>query len=541
VTDDEEGGSSLAVGDLVGGKYRITRVLGRGGMGIVYEALQLRLDRKVALKMLHRTLLASSSVVERFEREARAAAKLKGPNVADVLDVDVTEHGIPFIVMEYLEGRDLGQELESRIMMPVEETISCVLQACSAMAEAHKAGIVHRDLKPANLFLHTDGDGYVVKVLDFGISKMTEGEQQDMTMTRSTLGTPLYMSPEQIRSTKHVDGRTDVWAMGVILFECLSGSLPFTGENPSAVIAAITADEPLSLQELCPDLPIELCEVVKRALAKSPLQRYQTIDELAQALVPFAAPGTQWATAGPRKRLITTPGVAPPAARSEPIATDAATMASAARKTGQAVAAVSVVDAKQSAEGRSIIPSSAAVSLTMQSGPTERPTASDADQQAQQAASSSLGGLRSVRNSAAESKITAGAWSTEGPSARPKRALAIGAVAAALITVVGIVLFRGGSEPAEKSAAAVAQPPQAERTVSSGALASPVPAAVVSAKAATPPVASAVPPTPSAAPSASTPSASTSPAAKPKSAPKVSPRPVPAPGISKPEQNPMHL
>ncbi|HTM45283.1 MAG TPA: protein kinase [Polyangiaceae bacterium] len=290
--DDSE--NLLGIGDQVAGKYTIRRVLGQGGMGVVYEALHVRLDRKVALKMLHRNMLESPSVVERFEREALAASKLKGPNVADVIDVDVTDDGVPFIVMEYLEGRDLAQELDARLMLPTSEAVAIVLQACSAMAVAHQAGIVHRDLKPANLFLHRQGKGHVLKVLDFGISKMAQSESTNVTLTQSTLGTPMYMSPEQIRSTKHVDGRTDIWSLGVILFECLAGGTPFSGDNPTAVVAAISVDQPASLDELCPDSPAGLNDVVRRALAKDPAARYQTVEEFAEALLPYSSDPAAW-------------------------------------------------------------------------------------------------------------------------------------------------------------------------------------------------------------------------------------------------------
>ena len=290
-------------GDQLAGKYTIVGVLGEGGMGVVYEAQHERLGQRVAIKMLRKEVRDMAEVVRRFDREARAAAKLKSPHVARVQDVDVLPDGVPFIVMEYLEGRDLHTLLDERRQLPVNEAVRYMLEACSAMAEAHAAGIVHRDLKPSNLFLAEGGERPIVKVLDFGISK-TADENVSVTMTQSSLGTPLYMSPEQIRSAKGVDMRTDVWSLGVILYELLSGSTPFSGESATAVVASVTADEPAPLRRLRPDIPEALEATVMRTLEKKPDLRFQTITELAEALLPFAETVTSWV---------------PPVQRGEPI------------------------------------------------------------------------------------------------------------------------------------------------------------------------------------------------------------------------------
>jgi eukaryotic-like serine/threonine-protein kinase len=260
-------------------------------MGYVLAAHHLKLDQRVALKFLKPEALKHAHIVQRFAREARAAAKIRGEHVARVIDVGDLPNGAPYIVMEYLEGEDLGQRLEQRGALPVEEAVSYVLQACEALAEAHAAGIVHRDLKPPNLFLaRTAGRMATLKVLDFGISKAldetTEGGR-NLTSTSMIMGTPHYMSPEQLRSSRDVDQRSDIWALGVVLFELLTGQPPFDGENATAVITSIVTDAPRSLFELCPDAPPGLAPVLLRCLAKSRAERFPNVLELARALLPF--------------------------------------------------------------------------------------------------------------------------------------------------------------------------------------------------------------------------------------------------------------
>jgi len=275
-------------GTLVGGKYKVVGVLGEGGMGVVYEALHVRIGQRVAIKMLHPHMLAQPELLGRFEREARAAGQLRSPHAVRVIDVDATAEGLPFMVMELLEGRDIADDLHVRGQLPIDEAVECVLQACEAMAEAHALGIVHRDLKPSNLFLAREGSRVVVKVLDFGISKMAAKDVEvQVTSTLATMGTPLYMSPEQIRSAKNVDARSDVWSLGVILFELLTGRAPFVG-TAMAVSAAIVADPPPSPRELRPDVPEALEQVVLRALTKSPDARWQDVQSMSAALAPFA-------------------------------------------------------------------------------------------------------------------------------------------------------------------------------------------------------------------------------------------------------------
>jgi eukaryotic-like serine/threonine-protein kinase len=274
--------------DVVAGKYRLVSVLGEGGMGIVYEAQHVRLRQRLAIKMVRPTLATRNNVVLRFEREARAAAQLRSVHAAKVIDVDATPDGTPYIVMELLEGHNLANVFMSRRPLAVDEVIGWVLETCCAIAEAHDLGIVHRDLKPSNLFLAYESGRSVVKVLDFGISKLTDEGDVSLTTTQVTLGTPNYMSPEQVRSAKEVDLRTDIWSLGVILYELLTGDLPFPGATPSAILAAIVADPVAPMTKLRFDLPRELDAIVQKALSKRPEDRFADVRALASSLMPFA-------------------------------------------------------------------------------------------------------------------------------------------------------------------------------------------------------------------------------------------------------------
>ena len=277
-----------AIGEILGGKYRIERVLGEGGMGVVFEATHERLGQRVAIKMLLPALLEVAELVGRFEREARASAQLRHRNSARVVDVDVSPSGIPYIVMELLHGHDLEEELGRRGRLPIGEAVHYVLQACSAMSEAHRLGIVHRDLKPSNLFLNDEGDGTTcLKVLDFGISKI-QTEDVSLTSTQAQMGTPLYMSPEQVRSAKNVDHRTDLWSLGIILYELIAGQPPFMG-SAAGIGAAIVNDPPPPIVTARPDVPAELARVIERALTKSPADRFASARDLAAALMPFSS------------------------------------------------------------------------------------------------------------------------------------------------------------------------------------------------------------------------------------------------------------
>jgi len=254
-------------------------------MGVVVAARHLELGELFAIKLLLPQAAEHPQAVERFLREARAAARLKGEHIAKVTDVGRLENGLPYIVMEYLSGTDLKKHLRANGPLSVSEAVTHILQACEAIAEAHALGIVHRDLKPANLFLTRRANGTsCIKVLDFGISKQLAAEAVDITKTGEALGTPLYMAPEQMARMKSADARCDVWSMGVVLYELLTGTTPFHGSAITEIVARVLQEEALPPSQLRPDLPRDLDGVVIRCLQKRPEMRYPTIGDLAAAL-----------------------------------------------------------------------------------------------------------------------------------------------------------------------------------------------------------------------------------------------------------------
>ena len=285
-------------GDVVSGKYRIDSILGTGGMGVVMGAQDLTLGRPVAIKFLSPAKAGRPDALQRFQREARSAAQLQSEHVVRIFDVGALPNGAPYIVMEHLRGMDLAQTLASRGGFPIEEAVDYVIQSCEALGEAHARGIVHRDLKPQNLFLTQSPDGSpCVKVLDFGISKAHDESQHDLTATDVVMGTPLYMSPEQVRSLKNVDHRSDIWALGSILFELLTASPIYMAPSASALCAMIAMDPPTPLRARRPQAPEALEQVILRCLHKDPMGRFQDVAALAEALTPFASErGRQSAT-----------------------------------------------------------------------------------------------------------------------------------------------------------------------------------------------------------------------------------------------------
>ena len=282
-------GVAVQPGSILLGKYRVDSVIGVGGMGAVVGARHLQLDERVAIKFLLPEMLQHEEVVQRFLREARAAIKIRSEHCVRVLDVGTLENGAPYMVMEYLEGQDLSQILETNHALPIPDVIDWVLQACEALAEAHHIGIVHRDLKPANLFLTRRADGTPsVKVLDFGISKQSQsGADAGVTKTQAVLGSPRYMSPEQMRSTKDVDARADVWALGAVVHELIAGVPPFDAETMTALCAAILQDNPKPMGATRPEVTPELDMAVRGALEKDRERRYRNVAQFAAALAPF--------------------------------------------------------------------------------------------------------------------------------------------------------------------------------------------------------------------------------------------------------------
>lgn len=285
--------SPVAPGQILAGKYRIERVLGEGGMGVVVEAHDTSLERRVAIKFLLPEFVQHAEAKERFIREARAAAKIQSEHVARVIDVSTLETGAPYMVMEFLEGADLSKVIETSGPMSIEDATLYVIQACEALAEAHAYGIIHRDLKPANLFLAQQAGGSrKIKVLDFGISKTLAAADAkasgSLTRTSSMMGSPLYMSPEQMKSARDVDSRTDIWALGVILYEALTANPPFLGGSIPEISAKILLEDPRPLAEVRPGVPPALSELTARALQKQPDKRFANVSEFAIALLPFA-------------------------------------------------------------------------------------------------------------------------------------------------------------------------------------------------------------------------------------------------------------
>ncbi len=290
-------GAQPGVGSVLNGKYRIEKVIGIGGMGIVYAAHHEQLGERVALKLMLSDMARRPEAVARFINEARAAAKIKNEHVARVMDVGTIDgDGGAFMALEFLEGHDVEQILEARGRLSASEAVDYVLQALEAIAQAHALGIVHRDLKPANLFMARQQSGEdIIKVLDFGISKAQSGFDMPggggLTSTQEILGSPLYMSPEQLRSSRTVDARADIWSIGVILYELTTGIRPFDGETAGAVFAAILVEVPVPPRQVCPELPPDLERVILKCLARAADDRYQDVAHLAAELAPFAPHG----------------------------------------------------------------------------------------------------------------------------------------------------------------------------------------------------------------------------------------------------------
>jgi tRNA A-37 threonylcarbamoyl transferase component Bud32 len=278
-------------GDILAGKYKVERVLGAGAMGIVVSAMHVHLGERVALKFLHAEMAQNQEVVARFLREAQSSVRIKGEHVCRVSDVGKLETGAPYMVMELLQGSDLGQILEKQGRLEIPAAVDFLIQACDALAEAHALGIVHRDLKPSNLFLTTRPDGSpLVKVLDFGVAKIM-GDNPNvpkLTAAGAILGSPLYMSPEQLLGSKAVDARSDIWQLGIILFELVTGQPPFDGKSLTDIVVAIGTQPAPSMRKLRPEVPVAMEEAVYRCLEKDAHRRMPDVAALAEALLPLA-------------------------------------------------------------------------------------------------------------------------------------------------------------------------------------------------------------------------------------------------------------
>ncbi|HEY0545362.1 MAG TPA: protein kinase [Pyrinomonadaceae bacterium] len=274
------------IGKTLADKYRIDEFLSEGGMGTVYRATHILMDKTVAIKVLHPALAADDTIVARFSREARAASRISHPHALNVTDFGEAEDGVVFLVMEFLNGRTLKEIVRSEGPMPLPRVVEIMRQVCGALEAAHAENVVHRDLKSDNIMLIDVGGGDWVKVLDFGIAKIQEpaGQDPELTAPNLIIGTPQYMSPEQCSQASEIDSRSDIYSLGVILYEMLAGHVPFTGESPTAIMMKHLQDEPPNILDERSDLPAEVGQVVAHALAKRPEDRFQKVGELSESL-----------------------------------------------------------------------------------------------------------------------------------------------------------------------------------------------------------------------------------------------------------------
>jgi serine/threonine-protein kinase len=280
---------TLEVGSVVDGKYRIVGLIGEGGMGAVFAGENIRIQRRVAIKVLHAAFTSNREVVLRFEREAQAAGRIGNDHIMEVLDLGTLPNGDLYLVMEFLDGEPLSGRLEALGRLRAEQAVPIILQVLVGLQAAHEAGIIHRDLKPDNIFLLKEKAGHrdYVKIIDFGISKFQPvGEEQAMQMTRTgtMIGTPYYMSPEQATGNSPVDARSDLYAVGVILYECVTGGVPFDAPSFNQLLFKIALSDPRPPQELVPELDPAFCALLNKSMAREPGLRFQSAQEFAAAL-----------------------------------------------------------------------------------------------------------------------------------------------------------------------------------------------------------------------------------------------------------------
>jgi serine/threonine-protein kinase len=280
------------VGQTLAEKYLVEQLIKRGGMGAVYRGKHVMMEKTVAIKVLRPSLAGDNDVVARFSREAKAASRISHPHAVSVTDFGEAENGVVFLVMEYLDGRTLKDIIRSEGPMPLDRAVEIVRQVAGALDVAHQQGVVHRDLKSDNIMLSQTNGGDWAKVLDFGIAKIQQPEgvrDNDITAANLVIGTPQYMSPEQCSQTGPIDARSDVYSLGVIVYEMLAGRVPFTGESPTVIMMKQVQDPPPSILDARPDLPASVDKLIERALAKQPVNRFQTAGELSEALTLAAA------------------------------------------------------------------------------------------------------------------------------------------------------------------------------------------------------------------------------------------------------------
>ena len=292
-------------GEILLGKYRVEEVIGIGGMGRVVRASHLYLQQPVAIKILLPNMVESRSTVERFLREAQSTVRLRSEHIARVMDVGTLPDGAPFMVMEFLEGFDLNQILRHHGPQMAQPVVDLMLQACEGISEAHALGIIHRDIKPSNFFITRRPDGSnLLKILDFGISKTPEG-LSELTGTQTVIGTPTYMAPEQMRTARSTDPRSDIWSMGVVMYQMLAGRPPFEAETYAELVLKVGTDPPAQLHVA---MPPGLESILMRCLEKDPRNRIQNVGDLARQLAPYASDPISAAQSADRAtRILTSP------------------------------------------------------------------------------------------------------------------------------------------------------------------------------------------------------------------------------------------
>ncbi len=313
------------IGDVLSQKYELVRLLGEGGMGAVYEARHTLIGKRLAVKCLHRQFAEDPALVTRFGREAQAAAAIGHRSIIDITDIGMADDGSVFLVMEFLEGRDFGENIRlNQGTLPIELVCYATAQTLSALAAAHEAGIVHRDLKPDNIFLVSTGQALPdIKLLDFGISKMTDGDdpKDRLTKTGAMMGTPFYMAPEQAKGKKDIDHRADIYAVGVIMYEGLTGKVPFDADNTFALAYEILNAEPTPPRNHRPDIPPEVEAVVSKAMSRDVEGRYATAEEMLCAVLPFLTESARDRVTMPAQRSGAAISPMSPPSSSEPLVT----------------------------------------------------------------------------------------------------------------------------------------------------------------------------------------------------------------------------
>lgn len=314
-------GSSLAVDDLLDEKYRIVRFIGQGAWASVYEGVNVRIHRRVAIKVLGTNLSEQPEMLERFIREAQLATSIDSPNVVGVFDLGSLRDGRPYIVMELLEGEDLGRRLEQLGTLPPELAVYYTVQALQGLSDAHAAGVIHRDIKPNNVVIVKSKHGdEIVKIVDFGVSKLGELESQlhgaksSMTQTNALLGSPVYMSPEQCRGARNMDRRSDLYSIGVVLFECIAGQPPHVAESFNELMFKIALEDAQDIRVFTPDLDPELAVIIAKSLARQPEHRFQDAGEFQNELIAWAErrgfEPKSWPSAHRKTRLLVDTGEA---------------------------------------------------------------------------------------------------------------------------------------------------------------------------------------------------------------------------------------